>query len=185
MKRTTILLAATLCFALPAVEAQQTSSAKKTLVVYFSHSGNTRTVAEQIQKATGADVFEIETAKPYPKEYQALTEQAQKEIRANYRPALKNLPAEIESYDLIFIGSPCWWGTVAPPVATFLGSFDFTGRTLAPFMTHGGSGMGRSVADIRELCPNSVVCEGLPVRGASAANAGSEIGRWLHKLEIH
>ena len=76
---------------------------------------------------------------------------------------------------MIYIGSPCWWSTVAPPVATFLAAHDFTGKTLIPFMTHEGSRMGRSEADIRRLCPGATVRSGVPVRGSDAAQADREI----------
>ncbi len=128
----------------------------------FPHSGNTRAVAERIAAATGADLFEIVPQKPYPAEYRAVVDQARREIAADYRPALKTDLPDAGRYDVIYIGSPCWWSTVAPPVATFLAAHDFTGKTLIPFMTHEGSRMGRSEADIRRLCPGATVRSGVP-----------------------
>ena len=167
MKTKTILLTLTTLFAAAeSGDAQTAPNDKKVLVAYFSHSGNTRAVAERIAAATGADLFEIVPQKPYPAEYRAVVDQARREIAADYRPALKTDLPDAGRYDVIYIGSPCWWSTVAPPVATFLAAHDFTGKTLIPFMTHEGSRMGRSEADIRRLCPGATVRSGVPVRGS-------------------
>jgi flavodoxin len=157
---------------------------KKILVVYFSHSGNTRIIAEQIKNATGADIFEIQTVKDYPKDYQTVVEQAKKEINSNYKPKLKTKVNNIEFYDIIFIGSPNWWSTVVPPVATFLTSYNLEGKTIVPFMTHEGSGMGHSVADIKKMCPKSTVLEGLPIRGSYVKRAQEDVTKWLRKIKI-
>ena len=104
-------------FAVSGAGAQQPSG--KVLVAYFSHSGNTREVARQISEATGGDLFEIVPATPYPTEYRAVVDQGKKEIEAGVRPALKNPVGDLSQYDVIFVGSPCWWATIAPPVATW------------------------------------------------------------------
>ena len=136
MKTKTILLTLTTLFAAAeSGDAQTAPNDKKVLVAYFSHSGNTRAVAERIAAATGADLFEIVPQKPYPAEYRAVVDQARREIAADY----------------------------------------FTGKTLIPFMTHEGSRMGRSEADIRRLCPGATVRSGVPVRGSGAAQADREI----------
>jgi flavodoxin len=85
---------------------------------------------------------------------------------------------------VIFIGSPIWWGTIAPPVAAFLSSHDLTGKTVIPFMTHEGSRMGHSVSDIKKLCPDSVVLDGLPIRGHRIREAQDEVKAWLRKIGI-
>ena len=159
------------------VEAQ-TNNPKKILVAYFSHTGNTRAVAQHIQKVTGADIFEIVPEVAYTN-----TDKAQKEIEEGFRPPLKDKVKEFNKYDVIFIGSPCWWATIAPPVATFLTSYDFSGKTLVPFMTHEGSRMGHSEADIRKLCPKAELLQGLPVRGGSAASAEQTVQEWIQKLK--
>ena len=121
MKTKTILLTLTTLFAAAeSGDAQTAPNDKKVLVAYFSHSGNTRAVAERIAAATGADLVEIVPQKPYPAEYRAVVDQARREIGADYRPALKTDLPDAGRYDVIYIGSPCWWSTVAPPVATFL-----------------------------------------------------------------
>ena len=183
MKTKTILLTLTALFtAGESVNAQPASSGKKVLVVYFAHSGNTRAVAERIAAATSADLFEIVPQTPYPTEYRAVVDQAKKEIEADVRPALKNDLSDVGRYDVIYVGSPCWWATVAPPVATFLAAHDFTGKTLIPFMTHEGSRMGRSEADIRRLCPGANVLGGVPIRGSSAAHADREVEQLAAKV---
>lgn len=164
-------------FAVSGAGAQQPSG--KVLVAYFSHSGNTRAMARQIAEATGGDLFEIVPAAAYPAEYGAVVDQAKKEIGGGVRPALKGRLPDVGAYDVIFVGSPCWWSTVAPPVATFLADCDWAGKTVVPFMTHEGSGMGHSEADIRRLCPRSTVPDGLAVRGSAVRNSKDEVGRWV------
>ena len=113
------------------------------LVAYYSLSGNTRAVAEQIKRETGADVAVIETAEAYPSAYKELTERAKREIADGYKPELKNKPDSIAAYDVVFVGSPCWWGTVAPAVASFLSAYDFSGKTSL-WGCFSGLGDGRS-----------------------------------------
>ncbi len=154
-------------------------NSSKTLVIYFSHSGNTRSLAQQIQKATGAAIFEAKPIDAYPTDYDTVVKQAKKEIEADYRPALATTLENLAQYDTIYIGSPCWWGTIAPPLATLLTQNDFSGKTIRPFMTHEGSGMGRSVADIKKLAPRADVLAGLPVWGHAVQSAKADIDRWF------
>lgn len=170
---------------LPDMNTQaQTASGTKVLVAYFSHSGNTRAMARQIAEAADGDLFEIVPAEAYPAEYKAVVDQAKKEINDGFRPALKGRLPDVGAYDVIFVGSPCWWATIAPPVATFLTSCDFAGKTVIPFMTHEGSGMGRSEADIRKLCPQSTVPDGLAVRGSAVRNSKEAVGKWVRSLGL-
>jgi len=166
------------------MQAQSASASKKILVVYFSHSGNTKVIANQIKDLTDGDIFEILPAKAYPSDYQACVDQAKKEINANYKPTLKTKLKNISSYDMIFVGSPCWWATMAPPVATFLSSYDFTGKTIVPFMTHEGSRMGRYASDIKKLCPKAKILEGLPVRGSNVKEAKGNVNKWLLEIKV-
>lgn len=183
MKARIILLTIFTILAINTVLPAQTSS-KKILVVYFSHTGNTRIMAEQIKNATDADIFEIQPVKNYPEDYKTVEAQAKKEIDASYKPELKTKISNIESYDVIFVGSPNWWTTIAPPVATFLSSYNFSGKTIIPFITHDGSRMGRSVSDIKVLCPRSTVLEGLPIKGINVKDANAEIIQWLIDIKI-
>lgn len=165
----------------------------KTLIAYFSHTGenyfggairkiakgNTAVVAEFAQKATGGDIFEIQTVKSYPENYKECCDVAQAEGRANARPELKTDIPDIAAYDNVVLGYPCWWGTMPQAVFTFLESADFSGKKILPFCTHEGSGMGRSEGDIKKLCPGASVAKGLAISGSSAAGAESSVRTWL------
>lgn len=154
------------------------------LVAYFSHSGNTREIANQIHEIVGGDIFEIVTVDPYPRGYNEVAEQARKELDAGYRPELKTKVENMGSYDLILVGHPNWWGTVPRPIATFLLQYDFSGKTIVPFCTHEGSGLGRSVMDITKLCPQSTILDGLAIRGGEVKNAQHKVSEWLHELGV-
>ena len=166
------------------VHSQTIPSPKKILIAYFSHSGNTRLMAQQIKDATGGSLYEIQALKNYPTDYQTVVDQAKKEINANYKPALKTKIQNIESFDVIFIGSPNWWSTIAPPVATFLSDYNLKGKTIVPFMTHGGGGMGRSVSEIKKLCPQSTVLEGLPINGRMVRRSEENVTNWLRDIKM-
>ncbi|ADH61111.1 conserved hypothetical protein [Thermoanaerobacter mathranii subsp. mathranii str. A3] len=147
-------------------------------------TGNTEVVAEKIQKLTGGDLFEIRTAKQYPEDYYETTELAKEEKRQNARPELANKLEDISSYEMIFLGYPNWWGTMPMAVFTFLESYDFAGRTIAPFCTHEGSGMGSSEHDIKKLCSNTKVLPGLAIRGSNVNRADKDIADWLKRLGL-
>jgi len=134
---------------------------KNILVVYYSHSGNTKNMAETIAKQSDATLFEILPQDKYPSAYREVVEQANKEIQAKYRPKLEKNLDSIQQYDTIFVGSPNWWSTIAPPVATFLESLDFSNKVIIPFCTHGGGGFGHLEKDIKDICPKSIVLTGL------------------------
>ncbi|MBP5736178.1 MAG: NAD(P)H-dependent oxidoreductase [Acidaminococcaceae bacterium] len=167
----------------------------KILIAYYSRKGqnywngsiknlakgNTETVAEMIQKTVGGDLFEIETVKEYPIDYTGCTEVAKEELLANARPELKSYPERIDNYDIIFLGYPCWWGTMPMGVYTFLEHFNFAGKKIAPFCTHEGSRMGGSVNHIKKTAPGAVVLEGLPVHGAEVAGSEDAVTDWAKK----
>ncbi|WP_018885753.1 flavodoxin [Paenibacillus massiliensis] len=158
---------------------------QKILIAYFSISGNTETIANQIQETVGGDIFKIETVVPYPADYDALTDQAQQEQNDNYRPELANQVDNLESYDVIFLGYPNWWGTIPMALFTFLEENDLSGKTIVPFTTHDGSGFGRSIADIEKLSPQSTIVDGFSVRGRSADSAQEDVAEWLADLGIN
>jgi len=144
--------------------------------------GNTEIVATMIREMTGSDLFQIEAVNPYPANYTETTEIAQEELRANARPKLTRKLENPDSYDRIFLGYPNWWGTMPMPVFTFLEEYDLPGKTIAPFCTHEGSGLGRSVADIKKLCPQSTVHDGLAIRGSAVHKAADQVSLWLGEL---
>lgn len=162
------------------------------LIAYFSRAhqnyvngtirnletGNTETAARILRNLTGADLFKLEPVQPYSKDYNECIAEAQADQRRNARPELKSYPEHMEQYDTIYLGYPNYWGTMPMAVFTFLEHFDLTGKTIRPFCTHEGSGMGRSEADIRKLCPNARIEEGLPIHGGSAADSEADLRRW-------
>lgn len=157
---------------------------KKVLIAYYSKSGNTEQIAKYIQEATGGDMFAIEPVKPYPEEYRATTEQAKKEINEGYLPPIKSKVGNIADYNVIFIGSPCWWATIAPPVSTFLKEHDLSKKIVIPFSTHAGSGLANNARDTAKLAPNSVVLDGKAFRGGSVSSAKEETRNWIDSLKF-
>lgn len=165
----------------------------KVLIAYFSREGNnyvggsivnlpvgnTETAAEMVVQFTSGDLLKIDPVKKYSKDYNTCTEEAQQELRANARPELKEYPDSIDQYDTIILGYPNYWGTMPMPVWTFLEKYDFSSKTILPFCTHEGSGMGRSESDIKKLCPGANVEKGLAIRGGSVKSAEKDIERWL------
>ena len=157
---------------------------RKTLIIYYSRSGHTREAAKKIQAQTGGDLLEIETAKPYPREYADVVQQAKQEIEADYKPELKSKVENIASYDVVFIGSPIWWGAIAPPVASFLAKNDLAGKTVVPFVTHARSGLAQSVGDIKKLAPAAKVLDGLAIEGSKVNEANEKLTSWLSRLQV-
>ena len=146
--------------------------------------GNTEVVARMIEAATGGDLFEIDTAEPYPADYHETTEVARKELREGARPALRDLPAGIDEYDVVFLGYPSWWGTPPMAVFTFLEAYDFSGKTIVPICTHEGSGMGRSERDIAAACPGATLLPGLPLVGGRVRGSENEVRRWIETTAL-
>lgn len=170
----------------------------KNLIAYFSRKGanyvggsivnlpvgNTEVAAGIIQELTGGDRFKIDTVKDYPSGYEKTTEVAQQELRQDARPELSGRVDHMADYGVIFLGYPNWWGTMPMAVHAFLETYDFSGKTILPFCTHEGSGMGRSESDIRKLCPGAKVLKGIAIRGGSVQEAGNEIAAWLRKSGV-
>lgn len=152
----------------------------RVLVAYYSWGGNTKYAAAQIQKETGGTLFEIKPVRPYPSEYRECTVQAKKEIQEGVRPELAARVEDMGKYDVIFIGSPNWWSTIAPPVASFLSSCDLSGKTVIPFVTHGGGGMARCEEAVLKLCPKSTVLKGGAFSGAGVRAARAAIAKWVN-----
>ncbi len=157
---------------------------KKTIIIYYSWSGNTETVARLIHEKTGGQLFKVNPVKAYPSNYRSCVDRAKKEIQAEFMPELKALPDNLDSYDIIFIGTPIWWHSMAPPVTTFLKHADLSEKTIVPFCTHGGGGKGHYINDVTRLCENSVVLDDLALYGNGGKTAASEIFAWLNRIEI-
>lgn len=142
-------------------------------------TGNTEIVADIIQKLTGAKKFKIEQEQPYSRDYNECIDQAQQDQQHNARPQLKSYPDSLDDYDTIYLGYPNYWSTMPMAVFTFLEHFNFSGKTIKPFCTHEGSGMGKSISDIQKLCPTAKIEQGLAIRGGSVSRAQKDIEKWL------
>lgn len=161
---------------------EETNTGSKTLILYFSMSGNTQTVANYIHDAIGGDIIRLETVETYPEDYDELVDYAQQEQQENARPELKTTIENIDGYDTIFLGYPNWWGDLPMPIYTFLDEYDLSGKTIAPFITHGGSGLSGTDENIQAEEPRATVTEGLAIYGDDAQNSQSEVEDWLEEL---
>lgn len=150
----------------------------KILIAYFSRTGTTQTVAKEIEQLTGGTLQKIETATPYPEDYDDCTQIAKREKEEKARPKLSTQVEHMEQFDVVFLGYPIWWGTAPMAVFTFLQSYDLSGKTVVPFCTSGGSGIEESMDGIRELCPDSTILKGL------SANQSGAVKPWLEEIGI-
>ncbi len=141
--------------------------------------GNTEIAAEMIQKLTGADIFKIEPVTAYSEDYSECIEEAKKDLQREARPELKEYPSDLSGYDTIYLGYPNYWGTMPVAVFSLLEKYDFSEKTIKPFCTHEGSGMGRSENDIKKLCHSAVVERGLAIHGANVKAAEKSIKEWI------
>ena len=155
---------------------------KKILILYFSQSGNTQTVANFIHEIVGGDLVRLETVKTYSDNYNDLLDEAQEEKNSNARPELKTNLDNIEEYDIIFLGYPNWWADMPMPVYTFLEEYDLSQKTIVPFVTSGGSGFSNTISSIREKQPNAIIEEGLSIYGSSAENSKNQVEQWINQL---
>ena len=175
------------------------SAAEKSIVVYFSHTGenyavgnitegNTAKVAKVIAAKTGSELYEIKEAQPYPVEYQACVELAKRELRSGARPAIKGELPDLKEYSVIYLGYPNWWGDAPMIVYTFLEKAGVAGKTIIPFCTHEGSGLGSTARKLAAAFPKAKVEQnGLELRGTTAqrdaAATEKAVAEWLKTLE--
>jgi flavodoxin len=178
-------------------EVKSHIDAGKTLIVYLSRTNNTKAAAEMIQKQVGGTLVAIELENPYPENYQATVAQVAKENETGFLPPLKTKIDSIQKYDLVFVGFPTWGMQLPPPMKSFLKQYDLSGKTVIPFNTNGGYGIGSTMETVRALCPNSKVLEDYTTRGGSerdgqllmikgdkAKQTETEIKAWLRKLKL-
>jgi flavodoxin len=164
--------------------AQQSRTNSKVLVTYFSRTGNTRVIAGQIRRALAADLFEIQPAQPYPEDYQEVVNQAQRERDSGYQPPLSARAPNIESYDTIFLGFPIWGMSVPAVIRSFLSSHELAGKTLIPFITHGGYGLGDSRSVITRHAPRARVREAFSLQADQERETLARVSRWLSGARI-
>jgi flavodoxin len=153
------------------------------LIAYYSWSGNTRKIAERIRRETGGTLFEIKPVRPYTTNYNAAVEQAKDEIEAGFKPELMALP-EITLYTTIFLGSPIWWHTMAPPLASFTYHLNMGSRIVAPFYTNGSGGGGAFEKDIAKMCPDATVKAGFGVYNSGGRETTVKISSWLRSIGL-
>lgn len=174
------------CLAImPAITSADNHTPPKTLIVYFSQTGNTDYIARELQKKTGADIFRIETVTPYPAEYKTMTSMVKEEQETGKLPALKRLPEKIATYDLILVGSPVWWYTVSTPVMSMLKQIDFQGKKAAAFCTHGGN-PGTFFTDFQKQAKNAVVLDGYEIykpQNKAPVVISESLDTWLGTLQ--
>lgn len=155
-----------------------------TLILYFSMSGNTETVANYIHEEIGGDIVKLETVQTYPEDYDELVDYAREEQRDNTRPELETTIENIEQYDTIFLGYPNWWSDMPMPIYSFLDQYDLSNKTIAPFITHGGSGLSGTSVNIANEEPDAVVTEGLAINGDDVDDCQDEVNEWLNGLNF-
>ena len=164
---------------LATVVAITSGYAQKNLVLYYSETGTTKTVAEEIQKQLGADIEVIEAVEPYTGNFQETMQRGQRERQSGQTPALKPLKKKIADYDVIFLGYPIWFGTYAMPIATLVKENDFAGKTVIPFCTFGSGGLNTSTEALRKALPKANIREGYGVRTARVKAVEKELDRFL------
>lgn len=154
---------------------------KKTLIIYFTYSGNTDTIAKYIQQKTSAKLCQIHPVEAY-QEYRQTVSRALEELKSKKYPAIQPLECNLAEADLIFFGSPMWCGTFAPPLHTFLENNDLAGKKIAPFISHGGSGAANSVKDIQTLAPEATILKNLTFNKKDIEQLSDIVDPWLDEV---
>ena len=149
-----------------------------------SHKGNLTIMADYIKDATGGDTFSILTTEYYPTKYRDSTNTAKEEQNEDVRPELSNHVKNMADYDIIFLGYPNWWGGLPMPVYTFLEEYDFSGKTIIPFASHEGSGLGKGPSEIAEICPKAQIMDGFAARGTEVSSSKDDIEKWIDGLHL-
>lgn len=175
---------------------QSNINSERTLIVYLSRTQNTKAVAEIIYENVGGTLVALELETPYPQHYQTTVNQVAEENRTGYLPPLKTKIDNIEKYDTVFIGFPTWGMQLPPPMKSFLNQYDLNGKTIVPFNTNGGYGIGSSFETVKQLCPNSTVLDGFSTKGGverdgilyvmegeKEKQVQVEVKKWLHKIK--
>lgn len=180
-------------------DAKKSSGGKSgnVLIVYLTRTNNTKAIAEIIHAETGGDLVGLELQNPYPENYRATVDQVAKENDTGFLPPLKTKIDSIQKYDVVFVGFPTWGMQLPPPMKSFLKQYDLSGKTVVPFNTNGGYGIGSTFDTVKELCPNSKILEGFSIKGGverdgilfvmegeKQKQAQLEVKAWLQKIKI-
>jgi flavodoxin len=175
----------------------QLATSGKILIVYLSRTNNTKAIAEIIQRNVGGKLVALELQNPYPENYQATVQQVANENETGYLPPLKTIVDSIQNYDIVFVGFPTWGMQLPPPMKSFLHQYDLSGKTVIPFNTNAGYGVGTSFETVKELCKNSKVLEGFEIKGGVERDgvlfvikdekkkvAATKVKQWLRKIKV-
>jgi len=169
----------------------------KVLIVYLSRTNNTKAIAEIIHKNAGGTLVALELEKPYPENYRATVEQVVRENETGYLPPLKTKIDSIQNYDIVFVGFPTWGMKLPPPMKSFLKQYDLSGKTIVPFNTNDGYGIGSSFETVKELCPKSKILDGFSIKGGTESDgrtrlskeenikdAEMKVKKWLQEIKL-
>ena len=170
---------------------------EKVIIVYLSRTGNTEAIAEIIREETGGEMVELKLQSPYPEDYDKIVAQVDRENETGYLPPLKTEIKNFRDYDIVFIGFPTWDMQLPPPMKSFLSEYDLSGKTVIPFNTNGGYGVGSSFEQVEGLCPDSNILQGfstkgglerdgiyLAIKGDRREKARAEVVGWLESIQI-
>ena len=179
------------------IKVDTTLDSAKVLIVYLSRTNNTKTIAEIIHSNVGGTLVALELEKPYPENYMATVQQVVRENETGYLPPLKTKIDSIQNYEVVFVGFPTWGMKLPPPMKSFLKQYDLSGKTIVPFNTNDGYGIGSSFDTVKGLCPNSKMLDGFTTRGGvesdgqprlskyeNAKAAEKEVKKWLQKIKM-
>ena len=178
-------------------KTDSTIDSSKILIVYLSRTNNTKAIAEIIHKNVGGKLVAIELEKPYPANYEVTVQQVVKENETGYLPPLKTKIDSIQNYDVVFVGFPTWGMKLPPPMKSFLKQYDLSGKTIVPFNTNDGYGIGTSFDTVKELCSKSKILEGFSIKGGTesdgrsrlskeenAKDAETKVKKWLQEIKL-
>jgi flavodoxin len=183
-RRTLMAAPALLSLAAGSVAGAEQTGGTKILVAYFSRSGNTRVIAGTIQRALGSALFEIRPAQPYPEDYEQTVEQARQERDRGEEPALEATVRAIANYESVFLGFPIWGETAPPIIRSFLRSHDLAGKTLRPFITHGGYGLGNSLTVLADQAPGAKIEPAFSMEADQERRTLNAVTGWLGKIDL-
>lgn len=151
----------------------------ETLVVYFSWSGNTRLIAQEVASQLGVEAVELVCEQPYSTDYNTCLDEAQRDQNQQARPALVTRIDDMDRYGTVYVGYPNWWASIPMPIATFLESYDLSGKKIRPFCSNGGGGLGQSVAAISKLVPTAHVGQGLSIYYTGGSEMPQQVANWI------
>lgn len=166
-------------------ETPNLTSSDNVLIAYFSWSGNTETLANMIHEKVGGELYEITTVTPYTDDYDDLLDQAQQEQRDDTRPEIANHIDNFEKYEVVFVGYPNWWSDTPMAILSFLEQYNFTGKTVVPFCTHGSGGFGSSIKSITDSASKANILDGFEVSGSSVESANDDVIKWIDGLNLN